>query len=67
MTTMDNLPEVVSREDWLAARKELLAQEKDVTRARDRVMISGVLPISEFLTDMQANLRYDGTNRAPPD
>jgi superfamily I DNA/RNA helicase len=38
-----------------------------VTRARDRVMISGVLPISEFLADMQANLGYDGTNHAPPE
>jgi predicted dithiol-disulfide oxidoreductase (DUF899 family) len=37
MTTMKNLPEVVSREEWLAARKELLAKEKELTRARDRV------------------------------
>ena len=37
MTTMGNLPEVVSREEWLAARKELLVQEKELTRARDRV------------------------------
>ena len=37
MTTIGNLPEVVSREEWLAARKELLAKEKEVTRARDRV------------------------------
>jgi predicted dithiol-disulfide oxidoreductase (DUF899 family) len=37
MTTMGNLPEVVSRERWLAARKELLAKEKELTRARDRV------------------------------
>lgn len=37
MTTMTNLPEVVSREEWLAARKELLAEEKELTRARDRV------------------------------
>lgn len=37
MTTMRNLPEVVSREEWLAARKELLVKEKEVTRARDRV------------------------------
>ena len=37
MTTMGNLPEVVSREEWLAARKELLAKEKELTRARDRV------------------------------
>jgi predicted dithiol-disulfide oxidoreductase (DUF899 family) len=32
-----NLPEVVSREEWLAARKELLVKEKELTRARDRV------------------------------
>jgi predicted dithiol-disulfide oxidoreductase (DUF899 family) len=30
-----NLPQVVSREDWLAARKELLAREKQATRVRD--------------------------------
>jgi predicted dithiol-disulfide oxidoreductase (DUF899 family) len=28
-------PEVVSREEWRAARKELLAREKEMTRARD--------------------------------
>ena len=32
-----NLPEVVSREEWLAARKSLLAEEKALTRARDQV------------------------------
>jgi predicted dithiol-disulfide oxidoreductase (DUF899 family) len=32
-----SLPEVVSRAEWLAARRELLAQEKELTRARDRV------------------------------
>ncbi len=37
MTTMENLPAVVSREEWDAARRELLAQEKDLTRRRDRV------------------------------
>jgi predicted dithiol-disulfide oxidoreductase (DUF899 family) len=37
MTKMGNLPEVVSREQWLAARKELLAKEKELTQARDRV------------------------------
>jgi predicted dithiol-disulfide oxidoreductase (DUF899 family) len=30
-----DLPEVVSRDDWLVARKELLAKEKEFTRARD--------------------------------
>jgi predicted dithiol-disulfide oxidoreductase (DUF899 family) len=34
MTTMRNLPEVVSREQWLAARKDLLVKEKEVTRTR---------------------------------
>ena len=28
---------IVSREQWTAARKELLAQEKELTRARDRL------------------------------
>jgi predicted dithiol-disulfide oxidoreductase (DUF899 family) len=37
MTTMGNLPEVVSREEWLAARKELLVKEKELTRLRDQV------------------------------
>ncbi|MCX5420035.1 DUF899 domain-containing protein [Streptomyces sp. NBC_00078] len=30
-----SLPEIVSREQWLAAREELLAKEKAATRARD--------------------------------
>ncbi|MFH0519957.1 DUF899 domain-containing protein [Streptomyces sp. M41] len=37
MTSMADLPDVVSREEWLAARKELLAEEKELTHARDRV------------------------------
>ncbi|MGW4871928.1 DUF899 family protein [Streptomyces chartreusis] len=37
MTSMANLPDAVSREEWLAARKELPAMEKELTRARDRV------------------------------
>jgi predicted dithiol-disulfide oxidoreductase (DUF899 family) len=30
-----NLPQIVSREEWLTARKQLLAKEKAATRARD--------------------------------
>jgi predicted dithiol-disulfide oxidoreductase (DUF899 family) len=30
-----SLPQVVSREEWLAARKELLAREKELTKVRD--------------------------------
>jgi predicted dithiol-disulfide oxidoreductase (DUF899 family) len=30
-----SLPRIASRADWLAARKELLAKEKDLTRQRD--------------------------------
>ena len=33
------LPRVVSQEEWLAARKELLAQEKAMTRARDTLNV----------------------------
>lgn len=31
------LPDVVSRDEWLAARRELLVREKELTRARDRL------------------------------
>ena len=34
--TVDN-PKVVSREEWLVARKKLLAREKQLTRERDAV------------------------------
>jgi hypothetical protein len=30
-------PQVVSRDEWLAARKELLAREKEATRVKDAV------------------------------
>jgi predicted dithiol-disulfide oxidoreductase (DUF899 family) len=30
-----NYPEIVSRTEWLAARKALLAKEKEVTRQQD--------------------------------
>ena len=32
-----NTPKVVSRDEWLVARKQLLAKEKDLTRRRDEV------------------------------
>jgi predicted dithiol-disulfide oxidoreductase (DUF899 family) len=32
---MTSLPHVVSRDEWLVARKELLAKEKELTRRRD--------------------------------
>ena len=34
-----NLPQVVSREEWLAARKELLAKEMELTRQRDALTL----------------------------
>ena len=37
MTTMENLPEVVSHQEWLAARKQLLLKEKELTRAHAQV------------------------------
>ncbi|MEU8225658.1 DUF899 domain-containing protein [Kribbella sp. NPDC048915] len=37
MAKIGNLPEVVTREEWLVARRELLAKEKELTRARDRL------------------------------
>jgi predicted dithiol-disulfide oxidoreductase (DUF899 family) len=41
-------PRVVSREEWLAARQDLLAQEKEVTRAKDAVAAARrALPMTE--------------------
>jgi predicted dithiol-disulfide oxidoreductase (DUF899 family) len=37
MTTTGDLPEVVPTEEWWAARRELLAREKELTRQRDRL------------------------------
>ncbi|HEY8993423.1 MAG TPA: DUF899 family protein, partial [Lacunisphaera sp.] len=36
-STTINYPRAVSRAEWLKARLELLAQEKELTRARDRL------------------------------
>jgi len=33
-----NLPHIATREEWLAARRELLAEEKEMTRARDALV-----------------------------
>lgn len=30
-----SLPKITSRDEWLKARKDLLAREKELTRARD--------------------------------
>lgn len=32
-----NLPQIVSRDEWLVARNELLIKEKEATRARDKL------------------------------
>ena len=45
MTAGMHLPEVVSPEEWLAARKDLLVKEKGATRARDRVNADPRLPM----------------------
>ena len=43
-----DMPRVVSREEWLAARKDLLAKEKEVTRAKDAVAAARrALPMTE--------------------
>lgn len=34
-----SLPQVASRDEWLAARKELLAEEKAMTRAPDALNV----------------------------
>ena len=47
-----DIPQVVSEEDWLAARMELLAREKDVTHAQDAVDAARRgLPMTEVTKD----------------
>ena len=47
-----SLPEIVSRQEWTAARAELLAREKELTRARDALVADRRrLPMVEMTTD----------------
>src|ERR1700686_2672416 len=56
-STIQN-PRVVTREEWLAARKELLAKEKSLTRQRDalsaeRRQLPWVKVDKEYIFDVQ--------------
>ena len=52
-----SLPRIATREDWLAARKELLAKEKNLTRQRDALSTERRnLPMVEVVKDYQ----FDG-------
>jgi predicted dithiol-disulfide oxidoreductase (DUF899 family) len=47
-----SLPEIVTRDEWLAARRELLAKEKDLTRRRDALSVERRnLPMVEVTKD----------------
>src|SRR3954452_11441457 len=53
------LPQIVSREQWLEARKELLEREKELTRARDALSADRRrLPMVEIDKDYT----FDGPN-----
>lgn len=54
-----NLPKVVSRTEWLDARKALLEQEKEVTEARDRInSLRKQLP----MVKVEKDYRFEGPN-----
>ena len=56
-----SLPRIATREEWLAARKELLAKEKDLTRLRDALNAERRdLPMVEIEKDYM----FDGPNGA---
>jgi predicted dithiol-disulfide oxidoreductase (DUF899 family) len=49
-----SLPEIVTREQWLAARRELLAREKEMTRQRDALNADRRrLPMTRMDSDYQ--------------
>jgi predicted dithiol-disulfide oxidoreductase (DUF899 family) len=59
--TVMSFPKIATREAWLAARKELLAKEKDLTRARDALNAERRnLPMVE----MEKDYIFDGPNGA---
>src|SRR6266568_1346450 len=59
--TVMSLPKIATREAWLAARKELLAKEKDLTRQRDALNAERRnLPMVEIEKDYI----FDGPNGA---
>jgi predicted dithiol-disulfide oxidoreductase (DUF899 family) len=52
-----SLPDIVSRDEWLAARRELLVKEKELTRRRDALNAERRrLPMVE----MEKDYRFDG-------
>jgi predicted dithiol-disulfide oxidoreductase (DUF899 family) len=54
-----SLPKIATRDEWLAARKELLAKEKDLTRLRDALNAERrILPMVEITKDYV----FDGPN-----
>ena len=47
-----SLPKIATRAEWLAARQELLAKEKDLTRQRDALSTARRnLPMVEVVKD----------------
>jgi predicted dithiol-disulfide oxidoreductase (DUF899 family) len=50
------LPQIVSRDEWLVARRELLAEEKELTRRRDALSARRrMLPMVEITKDYAFN------------
>ena len=49
-----SLPQIATRAEWLVARKELLAKEKDLTRQRDALNVERrSLPMVEIEKDYE--------------
>ncbi len=47
-----SLPQAVSRDEWLVARKKLLVKEKELTRERDALNVERRrLPMVEIVKD----------------
>jgi predicted dithiol-disulfide oxidoreductase (DUF899 family) len=64
---MGSQPEIVSAEEWRAARRDLLAKEKEFTRARDALSAERRrLPMTEVTGDYRFTGPAGESGRAGP-
>ena len=57
------LPRIVTRDEWLLARRELLAKEKDLTRRRDELNSDRR---NQPMVEIEKDYRFSSSRRPDP-